>query len=82
MADTIVISDTLKITCGFVDSDTRMITQKNPRNDISSTDIEELNSWMQVNQPIVGDKWSGAFGKITEAKKVRTTRNVLDLRTS
>lgn len=79
MADITSTSKTLKIENGFVDGDTRTISLKNPSNDISESDIEALNSWMQVNQPIIGDKWGGTFGKIRAATVVTTTTKALDI---
>lgn len=78
MADILKSSYTLKIENVFVDGDTRTITLKNPKDGINQNDITSLNSWMQVNQPIIGDKWSGTFAKIAKVKKVEVQTRSLD----
>ena len=77
MADTLTTTNTLKISMGFVDGDTRTITLKNPSTTMVSGDIEALETWMLSNQPVIGDKWGGTFAKIASATKVNTT--VLDI---
>lgn len=79
MADTSTTTHELKINQYFVDGDTRMITLKNPSANITSAQIEALQTWMQTNQPVVGDKLGAAFGKITSAIVATQTELVLDI---
>ena len=46
MADIIKTAYNLVIETVFVDGDTRTITIKNPRSNISQSDITDLNSYM------------------------------------
>lgn len=78
MADTIYTTEELKIENLFVDGDTRTFTLKNPRTDISKSDIEELNTFMQTNNVIIGDKYGATFGRIAHATRTRKIRRVLD----
>lgn len=79
MADTIATSQELKIDNLFVDGDTRVITLKNPKDNIETSQITALNALMQNSQIIIGDKWGGTFGRITSVKKVTTTRQKLEI---
>lgn len=79
MADILKDSYTLKFNLLFVDGDTRTITLKNPSDTITSADVESLDNWMRSNQPVIGDKWQGAFAKIAEATKVTTNTRELDI---
>ena len=79
MADVLVTTNELKIENYFVDGDTRTITLKNPSPSVSSSDIAELQTWMQTQQPIIGDKLGAAFGKIVSATKISTTQTYLDI---
>lgn len=80
MADVIKAVNTLKIECLFVDGDTRTITLQNPDMGINYEEvIASLNTWMQNNQPLVGDKWQGAFGRIGTAKRVTVRTTYLDI---
>lgn len=79
MADVTTTSDQLKIDTYFVDGDTRAITLKNPKATITESELSELNTWMQSNQPIIGDKYGAAFGKITTVTKVEKISTAIDL---
>ncbi len=79
MPDTLSSSNELKIDNLFVDGDTRTITLKNPKDTITPQEIIALNAQMQSSQIIVGDKWGGAFGRITSVKKVTKETKKLDL---
>lgn len=78
MADVSSTSETLKIENYFVDGDTRTITLKNPKQSITTSDIEELQAYMRANNIIVGDKMAGTFGKISTVKRVSETKTYLD----
>ena len=79
MADTIKTAYNLVIETVFVNGDTRTITIKNPRENISASDITELNSYMQENNIIVGDKDGATFGRIKKATRRATTITYLDI---
>lgn len=78
MADISATTETLKIENLFVDGDTRTITLKNPRAGITTQDIRDLEAFMQANSIIIGDKYSGTFGKIGTVKRVTETKTYLD----
>lgn len=77
--DTIKTSSTFSIECAFWDGDTRTITLRNPKNDISESDIENLESFIQENKIIIGDRDGSDFRKIIKAAKRNTTTTNLDL---
>jgi len=79
MADKTKMESILNIECVFLDGDTRTITLKNPRDDISSSNIENLETFMQENNIIIGDRDSSDFRKIKKAVKRETTTTYLDL---
>lgn len=79
MADTIQESYDLKFETMFVDGDTRTFSLKNPKDEISTNEIEALNTFMQDSNIIIGDKYGGRFGKITSVKRIQKTTVNLDL---
>lgn len=79
MADTVSQSQELKIESMFVDGDTRTFNVKSPKSNISQSDIADLNTYMQTNNILVGDKYGGRFGKITQASTIDKTTVTLDL---
>lgn len=79
MADTTSQTQELKIESMFVDGDTRTFNIKSPKSNISQSDIAELNTYMQTNNILVGDKYGGRFGKITQASTIDKTTVTLDL---
>lgn len=79
MADISTTTNELKIENYFVDGDTRTITLKNPAATVDSAAIADLQTWMQTNQPILGDKLQAAFGKITKVTSVGTQTTYLDI---
>ena len=79
MADIVKTASLLNIECVFLDGDTRTITMKNPRSNISSSDIENLETFMQTENIIIGDRDSSDFRKIKKAVKRETTTAYLDL---
>lgn len=78
MADTYSQSAQLKIETYFVDGDTRAITLKNPKQNISTSDIQDLETFMRTNNIIQGDKMQGTFGKITEVRRITEQKQYLD----
>ena len=79
MADIVKTASLLNIECVFLDGDTRTITMKNPRSNVSSSDIENLETFMQTENIIIGDRDSSDFRKIRKAVKRNTTTSYLDL---
>lgn len=79
MADTVKTTRELKFEGIFVDGDTRSFSVKNPKANIAQSEIVSLNSFMQTNNILVGDKYGGRFGRITSAAKVEKTTVTLDL---
>lgn len=79
MADTVARSNELKFETMFVDGDTRTFNVKSPKSNVSQTEIAALNTYMQTNNIMVGDKYGGRFGKITSATTVDKTTVTLDL---
>ncbi len=79
MPDTLVSSQELTFENAFVDGDTRTFKLKNPKENITTSQIETLNAYMQNKQIIIGDKWGGAFGRITKVTRITTNRDKLDL---
>lgn len=78
MADIIKSESVLNIECVFLDGDTRTITLKNPR-DISSSDIENLETFMQENNILIGDRDLSDFRRIGKAVTRHINTVYLDL---
>lgn len=81
MADTVQYSQDLKIEAMFVDGDTRTFSIKDPKSNVSQSEIAELNEYMQTNNVLIGDKYGGRFGKLTTATVVDKSVVTLDLET-
>ncbi len=79
MSDKVKTSNELAIECLFLDGDTRTITLRSPRSDISASDIQNLEEFMQTEKIIIGDKQESEFWKINKAVKRETTTTYLDL---
>lgn len=79
MANTQQDTLTLKIDCLFVDGDTRIITLKEPRDDLETSDFTELNQFMQEKAIVIGDKYGGDFLRINSATRVLKSKITLDL---
>lgn len=79
MSDITKISRELLIECLFRDGDTRTITLRNPNSDISSTDIENLETFMSTNNIIIGDREGADFWKVKKAFTRETLTTYLDL---
>jgi len=78
MADVSKSTESLKFDFLYVDGDTNTLTLKNPKSNISTSDIEELQAFMREKNIVVGDKASGTFGRIDAVTKVTETRTYLD----
>jgi len=81
LADTVSYNNELKMEALFVDGDTRTFSIKNPRTNITQNDIAELNTYMQENNILVGDKYGGRFGRLTTASTVKKSTVTVDLET-
>lgn len=81
MSDSVSSGRELKIEAMFVDGDTRTFNIKEPKSNVDQADIANLNTYMQENNILVGDKYGGRFGKITIATTVDKTTTTLDLET-
>lgn len=79
MADQVSTSNELKFETMFVDGDTRTFNIKSPKSNVSQSEITALNTYMQQNNILIGDKYGGRFGKITSATTVDKTTVTLDL---
>lgn len=79
MADTTSTSATLKFETLFVDGDTRTFSIKNPKATIQSSEISALNTYIQENNLLIGDKYGGRFGRILSATRVNKQTVNLDL---
>lgn len=79
MADIRTDTESLKIEGLFVDGDTRNITLKNPKQEITASEIIALQTFMQANNVIIGDRYSGTFGRIESVTRVTEQRTVVDL---
>ena len=82
MADIQSLSTELGIEFLFVDEDTRIQKIKNPKTNLTSSDIEELNAWIQANNVVIGDKNGATFARIKKAVRKTTLKTELDLKAS
>ena len=79
MADVIKTSRSLIIENVFVDGDTRSVTLKNPRSDITESQITDLNSFLQETNILIGDKDGATFGRIRKVTRRNSTTTYLDI---
>ena len=79
MADVTKTSRSLVIENVFVDGDTRSVTLKNPRSDISESQITDLNSFLQETNILIGDKNGSTFGRIKKVTRRDSTTTYLDI---
>lgn len=79
MADSVSYGSELKIEALFVDGDTRTFSMKNPKAGIGNSEIAALNTLMQNQNILVGDKYGGRFGRLTKASTVDKTTVNLDI---
>lgn len=79
MADMVKTSSKLLIEVLFVDGDTRTITLRNPKSTLTSNDIENLETFMQTNNILIGDRDSSDFKRIRVAKTRNERKIILDL---
>ena len=79
MADVVKTSRSLIIENVFVDGDTRSLTLKNPRSNISESQITDLNSFLQETNILIGDKNGSTFGRIKKVTRRDSTTTYLDI---
>lgn len=79
MSDTVKTTRELKIDMYFVDGDTRKQTLKNPRDNLTSQEIIDLQTLIRANNLLIGDRARATFGRITTADVVNTTVTDLDI---
>ena len=81
MADTTKTTRTASMVVEFSDGDTRTLTQNDPLTQTESlvAAINDFATYCQANNIIIGDKASGAFSRIREAKVINKTTVNYDL---
>ena len=79
MADTYKQTNILKIKLGFADGDTRTITLRNPKSDITTSEIRELETFLETSKILIGDRDSSDFSKIKKVLKRDSFTTILDL---
>lgn len=83
MANKITTSDELKINTLYADTDTRTITLKNPKAEITTGEITTLDALIKngtgENSILIGDKYGSDFSKITTVTKVTKTTIEYDI---
>lgn len=83
MADKIIRSNELKINNLFVDGDTRLITLKNPKDNITRSQITALETLIKNGDGtaslLISDKYGGDFRRIEEVRRVNKTTTEYDI---
>ena len=80
MADKVITDYTLQISAEFADGDTRMISVDSPSNAESlGAAVYNLQTFLQNNSVIIGDKAGATFTRFGYANKVTKVSSVLDL---
>ena len=80
MADKITQKSELTLVAGFVDNDTRTITQDNPKENLTAADIKAFEAVCKTTQAIIGDKGSADFYQFKQAKTKKSKKTEIDLR--
>lgn len=81
MADKVSSTSTVSMVAEFSDGDTRTLTQNDPLTNQASlvAAINDFNTYCAANQIIIGDKASGSYVRIKEAKIINKTTTKYDL---
>lgn len=81
MADKITSSSTVSMVAEFSDGDTRTLTQNDPLANNASlvAAINDFSTYCATNNIIIGDKASGSYSRIREAKIINKTVTQFDL---
>lgn len=80
MADKVTDEFILQISAEFVDGDTRTISVSDPSSAESiGAQVYELQTFLQNNSVLIGDKAGAAFSRFAYANKVTKSKVELDL---
>lgn len=79
MADKVKQTQSLIIEVKFLDGDTRTITLRNPKSDITTSEITELETFLETSNILIGDRDSSDFSKIKKVLKRDSFTTILDL---
>lgn len=77
--DTVTSEYKLSVNLGFADGDTRTINLKNPKTSLQASAINDVGSYLETNNVVIGDKTGAASAGILTADRIRETKNKLDL---
>lgn len=77
--DTVVSSNEGVLLVNFYDSDDRSIKIDNPKDDLTSAQINSVVDWMKVNQPIIGDKTGASIVGAKSFTITERTTTYLDI---
>lgn len=77
MSDKVTTTNELKIENLFIDGDTRTITLKNPKTNITTEEITALETLIKngdgTQSILIGDKYGSDFRQIWEVRKINKT---------
>lgn len=77
MADTMTTTYELKILAGFVDEDDRTLTLPNPKPEITTEELEALET---LAAPVlIGDKYGAQFSRFKSVVRKTTVKTKYDL---
>lgn len=83
MADKVTTTNELKINNLFTDGDTRLITLKNPKATIETSEITALETLIKNGDGtasiLIGDKYGSDFRRIQEVTRVSKTTHEYDI---
>lgn len=80
MADKTITEYTLQMSAEFADGDTRTLSVENPNSAASlGAQVYELQTFLQNNSVLIGDKAGAAFTRFAYANKVTKMKTELDL---
>lgn len=80
MADSTYTDYSLQMLAEFADGDTRTLSMDNPNSASSlGAAVYSLQSFLQNNSIIIGDKTGAAFTQFRYANKVTKNKTVLDI---
>jgi len=80
MADKTSTTNTVQLFAEFADGDTRTVNVDNPSSaDSIGAAVYELQTFLQNNNVLIGDKAGAAFLRFRYANNVIKTKTVLDL---
>lgn len=82
MADITKITDELKLNATFADSDTRVITLKNPRMGLTREEVDEVEEYILQNNLLIGDRQGAGFVAFGKVETRRQYVKYLEIRTA